>query len=120
MVSLVEVLNMTIDNMRIIGRRIARYREEAKLNQEELSELMGMSVNGISNLERGKNNLKFSTMTRLCEVLNITPCQLLVGAIHDRIDDNIIDLIIHLDNDEKEILYQLLLTFKEQKENLKK
>ena len=106
---------MKISNNEIIGERITKYRKREKLSQMQLSEKMDLSVTAISNLERGKNNLSYSTLIRLCDVLDICPCQLLCGARKDKVDQNIIDLIHEFSNEEQEVIHKLLLVYYDSK-----
>ena len=54
-----------------IGVIIRNYREENFITQEELSFRSGLHRNQISLIERGKCDLKVSTLLILCNVLNI-------------------------------------------------
>lgn len=109
---------MQISNKQIVGMRISQFRKRANLTQLQLSEKLDMSTAEISNLECGKNNLSYNTLIKLCEELDICPCQLLSGAIKDNISSNIIDLIRELDKDEQESFYVMLLAYYNNK-NLK-
>ena len=104
----------------IIAKRIKRYRENSKLTQEKLGEKVGLSRNEISNLECNKNNLSYKTLCDLCDALDICPCEFMCGADHKTIDDNIIGLIKHFDEEDKYIVYQMLITYKALKDDLKK
>ncbi|MDE6385376.1 MAG: helix-turn-helix domain-containing protein, partial [Eubacterium sp.] len=53
---------MKFSSNEIIGLRISRFRKEKNLTQQQLSEKINVSVNEISNLERGKNNLSYNTL----------------------------------------------------------
>lgn len=102
---------MRIDSNEIIGYRISTYRKLKGLTQADLAEKIDLSTTEISNLERGKNNLSYNTLVSLCKELDTCPCQLLSGAIRDTVEDNIIDLIRHLNEKEKHIVFELLLTY---------
>jgi transcriptional regulator with XRE-family HTH domain len=102
---------MRISNNEIIGNRLSRFRKNEGLTQAELSERINLSVAEISNLECGKNNLSYISLVRICNELDICPCQLLSGAIKEKVEDNIIDLVRELDLKEREVLYFLLLAY---------
>lgn len=104
---------MKFSSNKIIGLRISRFRKEKNLTQQQLSEKINVSVNEISNLERGKNNLSYNTLLNLCRELDKCPCQILTGAIKDKVEDNIIDIIRELSEKEKESLYIMLLAYYE-------
>lgn len=54
-------------------------REEARISQTQLAEIIGSSKSYISQLENGQrniNNIRADTMQRICEALNCTPADL--------------------------------------------
>ncbi|GAC1327210.1 MAG: hypothetical protein NVSMB22_18640 [Chloroflexota bacterium] len=58
---------------RTFGALLRRYRAERGLTQEELAERAGLSVRGISDLERGVNRVPYqSTIARLIEALTLS------------------------------------------------
>ncbi|MCH5321041.1 MAG: helix-turn-helix transcriptional regulator [Eubacterium sp.] len=106
---------MRIDSNEIIGNRIARFRKIKGYTQAELAEKIELSTTEISNLERGKNKLSYRALVGICKELDVCPCQLLTGAIKDTVEDNIVDLIRHLSKNEQQIVFQLLLTYTDNK-----
>ncbi len=53
------------------GRRLRRLRREKDLTQEQLAEAAGISVDFLSNMERGINAPSFETLEKLTEILQI-------------------------------------------------
>src|SRR5437870_3518873 len=54
------------------GERLRRYRARAGLTQEELAERAGLSVRGLSDLERGVRRFPYpDTLARLADVLEL-------------------------------------------------
>jgi len=53
------------------GKRLRRIRRNKDLTQEQLAELVGVSVDFVSNIERGKSAPSFPTIERLAEVLEV-------------------------------------------------
>lgn len=104
---------MRIYGNELIGLRIAKIRKLNKLTQPEFAERIDLSTTEISNLERGKNSLSFSTLVNICNEFDVCPCQILSGAIKDSVDDNIIDLIRNLSKEEQQMVYKLLLAYTE-------
>lgn len=103
----------------ISGNRIKKFREASNITQEQLGEQINLSRNQVSNLERGTNKLSYKTLTELCDALNVCPCELICGAYHKTVSENTIDLIKHMDEDDQEVVYQMILAYKETKERLK-
>ena len=104
---------MRIYGNELIGLRIAKIRKLNKLTQPEFAKRIDLSTTEISNLERGKNSLSFTTLVNICNEFDVCPCQILSGAIKDSVDDNIIDLIRTLSKEEQQMVYKLLLAYTE-------
>lgn len=99
----------------VIARRLKKFREKANLTQEQLAEKSNLSRNGISNIKCEKNKLSYNSLIDICDALDICPCELICGMDHKTIDQNIIDLLKHTDEEGKEFFYFLLLEYNEYK-----
>lgn len=62
-----------------IGLRIAQRRKELTITQEKLAEQMDVSVQMISNLERGKKAVKIDNLIKLSTVLRVSTDYILTG-----------------------------------------
>lgn len=62
-----------------IGEHIRRAREAANLTQEQLAERIDVSVQFVSDLERGVAGISLTTLKKLCVVLGVPSDQLLFG-----------------------------------------
>ena len=62
-----------------IGPRIKASRKASGYTQEKLSELIGVSVQYVSDLERGVVGTSIPTLIRICNVLHVTSDYLLLG-----------------------------------------
>lgn len=71
-----------------IGRRIKTARENCGYTQEKLAELIGVSVQYTSDLERGKVGASVPTIIKICKALNVSSDYLLLGSS----TDNSVDL----------------------------
>ena len=68
------------DNLlREIGARICEIRKKKRLTQEELAEKMDVSIQMISNLERGKKAIRPENIVKLCEALDVSAEYILRG-----------------------------------------
>ena len=65
------------DNM-LVGRRIKRFRLEAKLNQNELAEKAEIDTNNLSRIERGQTTPMLETILKIAAALEITPNDILL------------------------------------------
>lgn len=54
-----------------IGNIIRFHRRQAGLSQEELATLAGVGKTVVFDIEKGKVSIRFSTLTRLLEALNV-------------------------------------------------
>ena len=66
-----------------IGNRISKKRKQLNLTQEVLAEKMNVSVQMISNLERGNKSIKIENLLKLCEILNVSTDYILKGELID-------------------------------------
>lgn len=62
-----------------IGKRVKKFRKSRRLSQEQLAELLDISVPHMSNIENGKTKFSLQVLLSLAEALNVTPDALLVG-----------------------------------------
>ena len=76
---------MDKDTLIGIGGRIRSAREAAGLTQEKLADLIDVSVQFISDLERGKSGLSVETLIKTCSVLQVSSDYILF----EKLDKNI-------------------------------
>ena len=62
-----------------IGNRIAKFRKEKNMTQEELANLLGVSSQAVSKWENDASCPDISLLPQLCEVLGTTADELLTG-----------------------------------------
>lgn len=55
-----------------IGRRIKELRKQKKIPQEKLAEMIGITPNHLSALERGAYNIKLNTLVQIIDCLDVT------------------------------------------------
>lgn len=58
--------------LQTIGQNIFRYRKEAGLTQEDLSEYTGLTTGSISKIERGMMAVKTTTLYNVAQALHVT------------------------------------------------
>ena len=54
-----------------IGARIRKQRKEKELSQEQLSELIGISLSFLGHIERGTRMASVETLARICKALDV-------------------------------------------------
>ena len=76
---------MLIFDFAIIGNNFYAIRKKAGLTQAEVAEAAGISDRTYADIERGTVNMRVETLLRICNVLKITPNEILSN-------DNEVDL----------------------------
>ncbi len=71
---------MTALELKNIGLRIAKRRRQIGLTQETLAEKMNVSVQMISNVERGNKAVKIENLIKISDILGITADYILKGS----------------------------------------
>lgn len=64
----------------LIGKRLAEVRKAHKMTQEKLAEKTDLANNYISNIENSRSIPSLETLVKLCEALDITPNDVLLGT----------------------------------------
>ena len=67
-----------------MGKRIQHLRKHHGYTQEHLAEMMGVSIQMISNLELGKKAIRPENLIKLCDVLNVSTDYVLRGFRTER------------------------------------
>ena len=70
---------MSDADLRGIGRRIQSCRKQLMLTQEQLADMMNVSIQMISNLERGNKAIRIDNLIHLSKILNVSTDYILTG-----------------------------------------
>ncbi len=62
-----------------IGLNIKESREKRKMTQEKLAEYADLSTVHVSHLETGKASMSMCSLLAICDALNVTPNEILLG-----------------------------------------
>lgn len=65
------------DALRTFGANVRAARRERNWTQEELAAQSGLAVVQVSRIERGKREIRLSTLLKLIDALEVSPEQLL-------------------------------------------
>ncbi len=68
---------MLIFDLRVIGNRLLNIRKRMGMTQSEVAEAAGLSDRTYADIERGTVNMRTETLLRICNVLHITPDEVL-------------------------------------------
>lgn len=64
-----------------IGRRIQDARQLTEMTQAQFAELLGVSDQYVSDLERGVVGTSIPTLVKICSILNVSSDSLLFGTV---------------------------------------
>lgn len=87
-----------------MGRRIKDIREISGYTQEKFAEGIGVSVQYISDLERGKVGTSIPTLCKICTFLNASSDYIILGRENTNDISKILDRLKHLSPDQLAIV----------------
>lgn len=68
---------MLIFDFNKIGNNLHAHRKRMGLTQSEVAELAGLADRTYADIERGSVNMRLETILRICDVLHVTPDEIL-------------------------------------------
>lgn len=68
---------MLVFDFRTIGNKLLAIRKRCGMTQAEVAEAAGLSDRTYADIERGSVNMRIETVLRICNVLHITPDEVL-------------------------------------------
>lgn len=99
---------MKTEDLKEIGIRIVERRKELKLTQEQVAERMNVSIQMISNIERGNKAIKVDNLLKLCNILKTSTDYILTGKRTDSDFDTLTDKISQLTNSDYKMIEMLV------------
>ena len=91
-----------------IGKRISERRKQMGLTQEKLAEQMDVSIQMISNLERGVKAIRIDNLVRLSQILKVSTDYILTGTQTKNDVDRLAGQIAQLDEDKRKMIEVLV------------
>jgi len=67
-----------MDYQKLINSNIKELRIKLGLTQEEFAEKIGISIQGLSNIERNRYQPTSATIDKICNIFGLTPIELLL------------------------------------------
>lgn len=110
---------MKID-YQLIGIRIAALRRERRWTQAQLAERSDLSNNYLSNIENNHSIPSLETLMKICLALEVTPDQLLLGAMSQEkayLDSELSSLFSQCTPQDKRCILRLVKIFVEERNN---
>lgn len=103
---------MLIFDMRVIGNRLLNVRKRMGMTQAEVAEAAGLADRTYADIERGSVNMRTETLLRICEVLHITPDEILTQESEACVQENELLARLHACNPkDRQTALQLLHVF---------
>lgn len=99
---------MKTEDLKEIGIRIVERRKELKLTQEQVAERMNVSIQMISNIERGNKAIKIDNLLKLCNILKTSTDYILTGKRTDNDFDTLTDKISRLTDSDYKMIEMLV------------
>ena len=108
----VSFTKMEYKEMQTVGKRLAEIRKSNKIKQIELAEMLNVSQQVISNIERGVTTPDIEKLKKIADIYNISLDQLVgrefFGDGTDGVEQKIISYIKQMDDEGKELSLGLL------------
>lgn len=100
-----------MDYQTLLNTNIKNLRNSHNLTQEEFAEKIGISVQGLSNLERNRYQPTAETVDKICKVFKISPVELLIEPVegNDEIIKNIISVLMQCKKNKLKKIYEIIL-----------
>lgn len=96
----------------LFGKRVKKFRQRAKLSQEELAEKIGIAVTNMGKIERGESFVTANTLEKLACVLGVEVKELFDFEAYKSIDDMRRELRLDMQNEANiYLIYKLYKTF---------
>ena len=91
-----------------IGNRISVERRRNNITQEQLAEKMNVSIQMISNLERGNKAIKINNLVNLSQILGVSTDYILTGNKNLNERSALLDKLSNLSSDDYLIIETLI------------
>lgn len=100
-----------MDYQKLINTNIKELRIKNGLTQEEFAEKIGISIQGVSNIERNRYQPTAETIDKICKNFSITPVELLLikHKTHDEHIKNINALLTQCTTQKLKQIYEIIL-----------
>ena len=100
---------MLIFDFSVIGNKLYSIRKKTGMTQADVAEKAGISDRTYADIERGSVNMRVETLIRICNVLKITPNEILSDEKEQEITtENITELLNSISSKERKAVFKLL------------
>lgn len=105
-----------------VGARIRFYRKNLHLTQEQLALSAGIAQMSVNQIEKGNFGMNCSTLMRICDVLNVTPNDILLPEVKDNFGIQEMSQVIveGLDDEQQRIVLDMMRALYHSFKNIQK
>lgn len=103
---------MLVFDLYAIGNKLFAFRKHKGMTQAEVAEAAGISDRTYADIERGTANMRTETLLRICDVLRITPDEILTEESSTEVQyEEILNRLSLCSPKEKETAFNLLSVY---------
>ena len=99
---------MSPDDLKAIGSRISARRKQLNYTQEQIAEKMDVSIQMVSNLERGNKAIKIENLLKISSILDVSTDYILTGNHISKDIDIVTKRLTKLSKSDFEMIYMLI------------
>ena len=114
------ILVIKMLNLKAIGGRIKKYRKQKGFTQAQLAEIIDISTIHMSHLETGSVAMSLECMIKVCNALEVSPDDLLIGEFelnNNATIKQLAEITKNLSSDENKLLIDFAILLKKNKPN---
>lgn len=104
---------MLLFDFHIIGNKLLAIRKRIGMTQAEVAEAAGLSDRAYADIERGTVNMRVETLLRICQVLHITPDEVLTQEYSPEMQkqEEVLERLSSCNPKDKETALQILSAY---------
>ncbi len=95
-------------DLKDIGKRIHNRRKQLMLTQEQIAEKMNVSIQMVSNLERGNKAIRIDNLVNLSQILDISTDYILTGKATTEDNEGLTTRIAQLPTKDRKMIEMLV------------
>lgn len=99
---------MSYAELQAIGNRISERRKQLGFTQELIAEKMNVSVQMVSNLERGNKAIKIENLLKVSDILGVSTDYILKGRYNDKDFETIVSKLSNLNERDLKMIEMLI------------
>jgi len=99
---------MSPADLKAIGSRISARRKQLNYTQEQIAEKMNVSIQMVSNLERGNKAIKIENLLKISSILDVSTDYILTGSHVNKDMDTISDRLTKLSERDLKMIDMLI------------